>query len=42
MTVGQSANSHAAAKNDKFLETISNEDRENQILKRKTIICRGC
>jgi hypothetical protein len=30
------------AQNAKFLETLANDDKENQILKRKTNICRGC
>lgn len=28
--------------NSKFLELLGEEDSENQILKRKTVICRGC
>jgi hypothetical protein len=42
MRVGQPADSSSAPKNSAFLDTLVKEDKENQILKRKTIICRGC
>ena len=42
MTVGQSADSSSVPQNGAFLETLAKQDTENQILKRKTIICRGC
>ena len=42
MTVVQPANSSSPAKNAKFLETLAKDDKENQLLKRKTNICRGC
>jgi hypothetical protein len=38
----QPADSSSSAKNAKFLETLANDDKENQLLKRKTNICRGC
>ena len=30
------------ATNSKFLELLSDQDSENQVLNRKTLICRGC
>ena len=42
MTVVQPADPSSPAKNSKFLETLAKDDKENQLLKQKTIICRGC
>jgi hypothetical protein len=42
LTVDQPAGSSWRDQDPKFLETLANDDKENQILKSKTIICRGC
>jgi hypothetical protein len=42
LRVGQSAESSSAPKDGSFLETLAKDDKENQLLKRKTNICRGC
>jgi hypothetical protein len=43
MTVRHSPDySSSAPKNGAFLDMLAKEDKENQILERKTIICRGC
>ena len=41
MTVGQSTYSYPAPKDGSFLEGVR-DDKENQLLKLKTNICRGC
>jgi hypothetical protein len=42
MTAVPPAASFSRAQNAKFLETLAKDDQENQLLKRKTNICRGC
>lgn len=38
----QDSESHHVAQGSNFLEGLAKDDLENQLLKRKTIICRGC
>lgn len=42
IAVSHSVNPPQSSQDSKFLENMAKDDRENQTLKLKTIICRGC